>query len=78
MGFWFSLIWALADTNRDGMLDVREFSIAMRLTRNCLAGLPLPPTLPPSLMQVPVGSGPPQVQPHMNAMPHPNAVYTPG
>ncbi|KAK6028764.1 SH3 domain protein [Ostertagia ostertagi] len=70
-------IWALADTNRDGMLDVREFSIAMRLTRNCLAGLPLPPTLPPSLMQVPVGSGPPQVQPHMNAMPHPNAVYTP-
>nr|CDJ95188.1 EF hand and Src homology-3 and Dbl homology (DH) domain containing protein [Haemonchus contortus] len=70
-------IWALADTNRDGMLDIREFSIAMRLTRNCLAGLPLPPTLPPSLMQVPAGSGPPQVQPHMNAMPHPNAVYTP-
>ncbi|KAK5977068.1 hypothetical protein GCK32_015970, partial [Trichostrongylus colubriformis] len=70
-------IWALADTNRDGMLDVREFSIAMRLTRNCLAGLPLPPTLPPSLMQVPAGSGPPQVLPHMNAMQHPNAVYTP-
>ncbi|WKY06029.1 hypothetical protein Q1695_006322 [Nippostrongylus brasiliensis] len=70
-------IWALADTNRDGMLDIREFSIAMRLTRNCLAGIPLPPTLPPSLMQVPAGSGPPQVQPHVNAVPHPNAVYTP-
>ncbi|KAK6748800.1 hypothetical protein RB195_001432 [Necator americanus] len=70
-------IWALADTNHDGMLDVREFSIAMRLTRNCLAGLTLPPTLPPSLMQVPAGSGPPQVMPHMGAMPQPNAMFAP-
>ncbi|KIH63777.1 SH3 domain protein [Ancylostoma duodenale] len=70
-------IWALADTNHDGMLDVREFSIAMRLTRNCLAGLPLPPTLPPSLMQVPAGSGPPQVMPHINTMAQPNAMFTP-
>uniref|UniRef100_A0A0K0CXP6 Intersectin-1 n=1 Tax=Angiostrongylus cantonensis TaxID=6313 RepID=A0A0K0CXP6_ANGCA len=65
-------IWALADTNRDGMLDVREFSIAMRLTRNCLSGFPLPSILPPSLMQVPAGSGPPQVVSHISAMPHPN------
>ncbi|VDM53741.1 unnamed protein product [Angiostrongylus costaricensis] len=70
-------IWALADTNRDGMLDVREFSIAMRLTRNCLSGFPLPSTLPPSLMQVPAGSGPPQVMPHMSATPHLNNVCTP-
>ncbi|VDM67293.1 unnamed protein product, partial [Strongylus vulgaris] len=70
-------IWALSDTNHDGMLDAREFSIAMRLTRNCIAGLPLPPALPPSLMQIPAGSGPPQVMPHMNTMSQPNAMFTP-
>ncbi|KAJ1351446.1 hypothetical protein KIN20_007448 [Parelaphostrongylus tenuis] len=61
------------------MLDVREFSIAMRLTRNCLSGFPLPPALPPSLMQVPAGSGPPQVMPHVGGtMPsYPNNVCTP-
>ncbi|KJH47370.1 SH3 domain protein [Dictyocaulus viviparus] len=59
------------------MLDVREFSIAMRLTRNCLSGLPLPLTLPPSLMQVPAGSGPPQVFSQMSAGSHPNTLFTP-
>uniref|UniRef100_A0A1I7X785 Intersectin-1 n=1 Tax=Heterorhabditis bacteriophora TaxID=37862 RepID=A0A1I7X785_HETBA len=50
-------IWTLADIDCDGMLDLREFSIAMRLTRNCLAGLALPTTLPPSLLTVPALSG---------------------
>ncbi|KHJ94369.1 SH3 domain protein [Oesophagostomum dentatum] len=70
-------IWALSDTNHDGMLDAREYSIAMRLTRNCIAGLPLPSSLPPSLMQVPAGSGPPQVMPHTNAFSQPNATFAP-
>ncbi|GMS96358.1 hypothetical protein PENTCL1PPCAC_18533 [Pristionchus entomophagus] len=52
-------IWSLSDLDRDGHLDQREFSIAMKLTRNCLAGIPLPPSLPPSLLNVPLsGSAP--------------------
>lgn len=45
-------IWALSDIDKDGFLTEFEFSVAMKLTRNCLAGLPLPPTLPPSMMSV--------------------------
>ncbi|CAD6198084.1 unnamed protein product [Caenorhabditis auriculariae] len=46
-------IWVLSDLDKDGSLDVREYSIAMRLALNCIAGIPLPPQLPPSLLVVP-------------------------
>ncbi|CAI4224974.1 unnamed protein product [Auanema sp. JU1783] len=46
-------VWALSDIDKDGMLTDKEFSIAMRLTRNCIAGIPLPPVLPASLHQIP-------------------------
>ncbi|GMT25450.1 hypothetical protein PFISCL1PPCAC_16747 [Pristionchus fissidentatus] len=63
-------IWSLSDLDRDGHLDQREFSIAMKLTRNCLAGLPLPPQLPPSLLNVPLsGSAPPMMMAPMGAAP---------
>ena len=39
--------------NKDGKLDRLEFSIAMKLIRNCLAGLPLPTTLPDGMRQIP-------------------------
>uniref|UniRef100_A0A8R1EBL5 Intersectin-1 n=1 Tax=Caenorhabditis japonica TaxID=281687 RepID=A0A8R1EBL5_CAEJA len=56
-----SQIWALSDLDKDGRLDMREYSIAMRLAFNCLAGLALPPQLPPSLLVVPARSvAPPQ------------------
>lgn len=45
-------IWQLSDLNKDGKLDRLEFSIAMKLIRNCLAGLPLPSTLPYSMRQI--------------------------
>lgn len=48
-------------------MDKLEFSVAMRLIRNCLAGIPLPSTLPDSLKQItPVSV--PQV-PAMGQMP---------
>ncbi|KAF1755515.1 hypothetical protein GCK72_011965 [Caenorhabditis remanei] len=53
-----SQIWALSDLDKDGRLDIREYSIAMRLAFNCLAGMPLPPQLPPSLLIVPARSTP--------------------
>ncbi|CAO4372086.1 unnamed protein product [Caenorhabditis nigoni] len=61
-----SQIWALSDLDKDGRLDIREYSIAMRLAFNCLAGMPLPPQLPPSLLMVPARSTPvhqPAMQP---------------
>uniref|UniRef100_A0A1I7V4P3 Intersectin-1 n=1 Tax=Caenorhabditis tropicalis TaxID=1561998 RepID=A0A1I7V4P3_9PELO len=48
-----SQIWALSDLDNDGRLDIREYSIAMRLALNCLAGVPLPAQLPGSLLVVP-------------------------
>lgn len=53
-----SQIWALSDLDKDGRLDIREYSIAMRLALNCLAGMPLPPQLPPSLLTIPARSVP--------------------
>ncbi|CAI5448445.1 unnamed protein product [Caenorhabditis angaria] len=55
-------IWALSDLDKDGRLDIREYSIAMRLAFNCIAGMPLPPQLPPSLLIVPSRSVPFQAQ----------------
>uniref|UniRef100_A0A8C2X3R5 Intersectin-1 n=1 Tax=Cyclopterus lumpus TaxID=8103 RepID=A0A8C2X3R5_CYCLU len=43
-------IWALADMNSDGRMDIHEFSIAMKLIKLKLQGHPLPPALPPSIL----------------------------
>ncbi|EGT42019.1 CBN-ITSN-1 protein [Caenorhabditis brenneri] len=61
-----SQIWMLSDLDKDGRLDIREYSIAMRLALNCLAGMPLPAQLPPSLLIVPSRNTPvhhPTMQP---------------
>ncbi|XP_069034836.1 intersectin-1 isoform X5 [Lepisosteus oculatus] len=46
-------IWALADLNNDGKMDLHEFSIAMKLIKLKLQGHPLPPSLPPVMKQPP-------------------------
>lgn len=43
-------VWTLSDITSDGKLDVEEFSIAMHLIRKLRGGMPLPLTLPPSLL----------------------------
>ncbi|KAM4591205.1 intersectin-1 isoform 3-T3 [Odontesthes bonariensis] len=66
-------IWALADMNSDGRMDIHEFSIAMKLIKLKLQGHPLPPALPPSMKQPPLPL-PPQTgfgMPPMGAMPAP-------
>ncbi|XP_077351617.1 intersectin-1 isoform X3 [Festucalex cinctus] len=60
-------IWALADMNSDGRMDIHEFSIAMKLIKLKLQGHPLPPALPPSMKQTPL-SLPPQAGFGMPAM----------
>uniref|UniRef100_A0A3Q2T863 Intersectin-1 n=1 Tax=Fundulus heteroclitus TaxID=8078 RepID=A0A3Q2T863_FUNHE len=52
-------IWALADMNGDGRMDIHEFSIAMKLIKLKLQGHPLPPALPPSMKQPPLALPPP-------------------
>ncbi|XP_076598348.1 intersectin-1 isoform X3 [Chaetodon auriga] len=47
-------IWALADMNSDGRMDIHEFSIAMKLIKLKLQGHALPPSLPPSMKQPPL------------------------
>ncbi|XP_056291119.1 intersectin-1 isoform X3 [Pseudoliparis swirei] len=42
-------IWALADMNSDGRMDIHEFSIAMKLIKLKLQGHPLPAALPPGM-----------------------------
>uniref|UniRef100_A0A671WKF8 Intersectin-1 n=1 Tax=Sparus aurata TaxID=8175 RepID=A0A671WKF8_SPAAU len=56
-------IWALADMNSDGRMDIHEFSIAMKLIKLKLQGHPLPPSLPPSMKQPPLPLPPPGVSP---------------
>ncbi|XP_060808200.1 intersectin-1 [Amyelois transitella] len=43
-------IWSLADTNADGKLDLREFSIACKIINLKLHGIEIPKVLPPSLL----------------------------
>lgn len=43
-------IWVLSDISQDGRLDQLEFSVAMWLINNCLAGNDLPSSLPESLV----------------------------
>uniref|UniRef100_A0A3B5BAR0 Intersectin 1 n=1 Tax=Stegastes partitus TaxID=144197 RepID=A0A3B5BAR0_9TELE len=61
-------IWALADMNSDGRMDIHEFSIAMKLIKLKLQGHPLPPSLPPSMKQPPLPL-PPQSLPPMAPLP---------
>ncbi|KAL1022328.1 hypothetical protein UPYG_G00025200 [Umbra pygmaea] len=56
-------IWALADLNNDGKMDMHEFSIAMKLIKLKLQGHPLPPSLPPSMKQPPLTLPPPPSAP---------------
>ncbi|KAL3971707.1 carboxypeptidase N regulatory subunit [Sarotherodon galilaeus] len=69
-------IWALADMNSDGRMDIHEFSIAMKLIKLKLQGHPLPPSLPPSMKQPPLPL-PPQTGFGMPPMP-PIATPLPG
>uniref|UniRef100_UPI003AAA9F3B intersectin-1 n=1 Tax=Centroberyx gerrardi TaxID=166262 RepID=UPI003AAA9F3B len=68
-------IWALADMNSDGRMDIHEFSIAMKLIKLKLQGHPLPPALPPSMKQPPLpippqsGFGMPPMPPIATALP---------
>ncbi|CAH1642825.1 unnamed protein product [Spodoptera littoralis] len=43
-------IWSLADTNADGKLDLREFSIACKIINLKLHNIEIPKVLPPSLL----------------------------
>ncbi|XP_034145772.1 intersectin-1 isoform X12 [Esox lucius] len=56
-------IWALADMNNDGKMDIHEFSIAMKLIKLKLQGHPLPPSLPPTMKQPPLTMPPPPTAP---------------
>ncbi|KAJ8004182.1 hypothetical protein DPEC_G00156120 [Dallia pectoralis] len=56
-------IWALADMNNDGKMDMHEFSIAMKLIKLKLQGHPVPPSLPPSMKQPPPSLPPPPTAP---------------
>ncbi|KAL0858600.1 hypothetical protein ABMA27_012437 [Loxostege sticticalis] len=55
-------IWSLADTNADGKLDLKEFSIACKIINLKLHGIEIPKTLPPSLLASLSPGGPPQKQ----------------
>ncbi|KAI6175845.1 BMA-ITSN-1, isoform a [Aphelenchoides bicaudatus] len=76
-------IWNLADFTRDGKLDKLEFSIAVKLIRNTIANIPLPPTLPESLKQIGPAPAPttmPMMRPPAYGMPTmmPAPSYMPG
>ncbi|KAH8413568.1 hypothetical protein KR009_012294 [Drosophila setifemur] len=43
-------IWALADTDSDGKMNINEFSIACKLINLKLRGMDVPKVLPPSLL----------------------------
>uniref|UniRef100_A0A3Q3LVF9 Intersectin 1 (SH3 domain protein) n=1 Tax=Mastacembelus armatus TaxID=205130 RepID=A0A3Q3LVF9_9TELE len=70
-------IWALADMNSDGRMDIHEFSIAMKLIKLKLQGHPLPPTLPPSMKQPPLPLPPQPSVPPIPLPPLPVGVSPP-
>mmetsp|Transcript_104084 Transcript_104084/g.293507 ORF Transcript_104084/g.293507 Transcript_104084/m.293507 type:complete len:538 (+) Transcript_104084:148-1761(+) len=45
-------VWALADVDRDGMLTLAEYALAMHIIDMKLDGLELPTVLPPSMVPV--------------------------
>ncbi|XP_068627180.1 intersectin-1 [Battus philenor] len=53
-------IWSLADTNADGKLDLKEFSIACKIINLKLHGIEVPKALPPSLLASLSPTGPKQ------------------
>uniref|UniRef100_A0A3B4XF86 Intersectin 1 n=1 Tax=Seriola lalandi dorsalis TaxID=1841481 RepID=A0A3B4XF86_SERLL len=71
-------IWALADMNSDGRMDIHEFSIAMKLIKLKLQGHPLPPSLPPSMKQPPLPLPPQTGMPPMAPLPTPIPAPLPG
>uniref|UniRef100_A0A673BX21 Intersectin-1 n=1 Tax=Sphaeramia orbicularis TaxID=375764 RepID=A0A673BX21_9TELE len=70
-------IWALADMNSDGRMDIHEFSIAMKLIKLKLQGHPLPPSLPPSMKQPPLPLPPQAGVPPLPLPPLPVGVSPP-
>lgn len=65
-------IWSLADLNKDGKMDKKEFSIAMHLIQKKLQGFQLPSTLPDSMKVDPMvlpTMGPGSMGPHFQAAP---------
>lgn len=46
-----SLIWSLSDVEQDGTLSLPEFAVAMHLVSAAVAGVPVPPVLPDSLIR---------------------------
>ncbi|XP_037709213.1 intersectin-2 isoform X3 [Drosophila subpulchrella] len=50
-------IWALADTDSDGKMNINEFSIACKLINLKLRGMDVPKVLPPSLLASLTGDG---------------------
>nr|NP_001246118.1 dynamin associated protein 160, isoform D [Drosophila melanogaster]AFH03792.1 dynamin associated protein 160, isoform D [Drosophila melanogaster] len=51
-------IWALADTDSDGKMNINEFSIACKLINLKLRGMDVPKVLPPSLLSSLTGDVP--------------------
>ncbi|XP_008190947.1 intersectin-2 isoform X1 [Tribolium castaneum] len=66
-------IWALADTDADGKMDVNEFSIACKLINLKLRGFEVPKALPPSLLASLKTSTPPAIPP----LPNPALISAP-
>ncbi|XP_022910047.2 intersectin-1 isoform X2 [Onthophagus taurus] len=68
-------IWALADTDADGKMDINEFSIACKLINLKLRGYEVPKALPPGLLASLKTQSPPAIPPlpnsHVNPPPRP-------
>ncbi|KAF4672648.1 hypothetical protein FOL47_000278 [Perkinsus chesapeaki] len=47
-----SLLWELADQDKDGKLNINEFIVAMQLISKCKKGYPIPAVLPKSLQNI--------------------------
>ncbi|CAH1112689.1 unnamed protein product [Psylliodes chrysocephalus] len=60
-------IWALADTDADGKMNIEEFSIACKLINLKLRGYDVPKGLPPSLLASLKVHTPPAIPPLPNA-----------
>ncbi|KAF5279390.1 hypothetical protein FQA39_LY05500 [Lamprigera yunnana] len=67
-------IWALADTNADGKMDINEFSIACKLINLKLRGFDIPKMLPPTLIaSLRMHTNPPAIPPLPTNIPPPSA-----
>ncbi|XP_063920516.1 intersectin-1 isoform X2 [Zophobas morio] len=66
-------IWALADTDADGKMDLNEFSIACKLINLKLRGYEVPKVLPPTLLASLRTNTPPAIPP----LPNPALISAP-